>query len=135
MFESLKKSWESFNSDEPGCRFQNQYERRTESGQGRWKKFLYVGGGIIVLAAGIFFLPAPGPGMVIVFAGAAMIAQGSLVAARALDWCDVRIRRLLKWALAFWSGASMPVKAVLVVIGLIVAAAAAYGAYWFFFLR
>ncbi len=57
------------------------------------------------MAAGLFFLPAPGPGFLILFAGAALLAEESLTAARALDWTEVRLRRLAKWGRRAWRAA------------------------------
>ena len=135
MLESLKRSWQEFRSGDPGRRFQEQYRRREESGGGRWKRFLYVGGGVARCAAGLFFLPAPGPGTVILFIGAALIAQGSLRAARVLDWLELRGRRLLARLRDLWSRAPLPVKALLVLAGAALAGAAAYGVYLLLFAR
>jgi hypothetical protein len=66
------------------------------------RKVLFIGGGILVVLAGVFFLPAPGPGMVIIVFGAGMIAQESLFVAKFMDWSEVRGRALLGTALARW---------------------------------
>lgn len=98
MLERLKGSWARLRGDPPGERFQRRYERRHEGGTTPLRRWGSVGLGVVVVAAGIFFLPAPGPGTVILAVGAGLIAQESRRAARALDWTEVRIRRLLAWA-------------------------------------
>ena len=85
--------------------------------------------GILVLAAGIFFLPAPGPGFIVIALGGAILARESLIAAKALDWCELRVRSVLSWAQKVWRDASTPVRAVIVIAAAALAAAAAYVAW------
>jgi len=47
-------------------------------------------------AAGIVFLVVPGPGIPILAAGLALIAQESAVVARLLDRTEIRLRRWWK---------------------------------------
>lgn len=135
MLESLKRGWKDFKRGTPGTRFQEQYRRHHGSGEGSWKKWLYIGGGVALLAAGLFFLPAPGPGTVILFLGAALLAQGSFTAARVLDSLELRGRRFLGWARGVWMRSSSPVKALLVLTAAALAGAAAYGAYQLLFAK
>lgn len=135
MFDSLKQSWEEIKHHEPGCRFQEHYRSRQQQRSGFLKKVLYIGGGLLIIAAGIFFLPAPGPGFLIIFVGAGLVAQESLLAARILDRTEVALRKLADFALRVWNGASTPLRVLIVVVALALAAGAAYLAYWFFFLR
>ena len=133
MLDSLKRDWEGLQKGSPGSRFQEQFKRRRESGQGAWKRWLYIGGGIAFLVAGLFFLPAPGPGSLILVAGAALLAQGSLTAARATDWLELRIRSLWEWLRGVWNRSSVPVRALLILAAAALAAGAVYGAYWILF--
>lgn len=98
MIDRLKRSWARLRDDPPGERFQRRYERRHEEGTTPLRRWGSIGLGMAVVAAGIFFLPAPGPGMIIVALGAGLIAQESRRAARGLDWIELRLRRLLDWA-------------------------------------
>jgi hypothetical protein len=61
---------------------------------------------LLILAAGIFFLPAPGPGTVIVVIGGALVAQESFWAAWALDWAELRLRALYQRGIRAWKRAS-----------------------------
>ena len=103
MMQRLKKSWRELKAAKAGERFQERYRR--SSGEGPLRKVLFIGGGILVMAAGVFFLPAPGPGMLILVVGAGLIAEESLIAARALDWMEIRLRRFAKWARRAWRAA------------------------------
>ena len=88
-----------------------------------------------MVAAGIFFLPAPDPGIVIIALGAALLAQESLLAVRALDWSEVRIRRLIAWGRRVWQQSGTLARTAIVLVGLAVGSADAYGAWWITFGR
>lgn len=95
MIDRLKRSWAQLRDDPPGERFQRRYERRHEEGTTPLPRWGTIGLGVAVVAAGIFFLPAPGPGMIIMALGAGLIARESRRAAHGLDWIELRVRRLL----------------------------------------
>ena len=52
-------------------------------------------GGAILIAAGLFMLVAPGPGILVLIVGCALVAEESMLMARFLDWSEVRIRRAI----------------------------------------
>jgi hypothetical protein len=78
--------------DEPGRRFQNLFQRHHRPGRNVLARILALLGGTLVLAAGVFFLFAPGPGVLVLLLGAGLIARESEAAARLLDRVEVRIR-------------------------------------------
>ena len=134
--KSLRESLQTLRDGEPGKRFQEHYRERQEGGgSGRLRRWLFLGGGTVIILAGIFFLPAPGPGFLIIFLGGGLVAQESLVAARALDWTELHLRKMGAAALRIWKGASMPVRAIIVVVALAIAAGAAYVAWMLFIAR
>ena len=51
--------------------------------------------GAVLVAAGLFMLVAPGPGILVFLLGGALVAGESQPAARFLDALEVRIRRLI----------------------------------------
>jgi len=51
--------------------------------------------GAALIAIGLFMLIAPGPGILVLVLGGAMVAQESLPMARFIDWAEVRIRRAI----------------------------------------
>ena len=96
MIERLKAGWRELRRSEPGRRFRDRYERRRRHGRhsGARKWSVIVAGALIVLA-GIVLLPLPGPGMLVVAAGALLMAEESRAMAAALDSLELRLRRLI----------------------------------------
>jgi Putative transmembrane protein (PGPGW) len=62
----------------------------------------------LFMAAGFVLLFIPGPGLVFLFVGAFLIAQQSLLAARALDWSELRLKKLLAWSLGGGGASRQP---------------------------
>jgi Putative transmembrane protein (PGPGW) len=94
MFHKLKQSWQDLQQGEPGRRFQDRWRGKRQGGAGR--KVLVIGLGALVFAAGVFFLPAPGPGTVFLVLGAALMAEQSRWIARALDRAELLLRAALR---------------------------------------
>ena len=132
MLQAIKEHWNDLKRGKPGKRFQDHYHHSHESRGHIGRKLLFLGGGALIVAAGIFFLPAPGPGFVIIFLGGGMMAQESETAAKVLDWSELRVRAVMKWALGVWNHASTPARAAIAFFGLVVAAGAGYAAYQIF---
>ena len=131
MFNGLKQYWQELKRGKPGKRFQEQHKKSHESGGNPWRKVLFLGGAL-VMVAGIFFLPAPGPGWAIIFIGGGLLAQESKHAAKTLDWVELRLRTVVDWALGIWKRASTPLRAGIVALGLVVAGGAVFAAYQIF---
>ncbi len=129
MLEKLKQTWRDFEEGPPGERFQQRFKRRQQSGRDALSNSLFITAGILIMVAGIFFLPAPGPGALILLIGAGLIAQEFLLAARALDWAELRVRKLAAWSLKTWHRTSLGQKVVLMLFAMTLAAAAGFGAY------
>jgi uncharacterized protein (TIGR02611 family) len=129
MLENLKRSWQRFKRSKPGQRFKQRYYQKQRSGRSTVRKVLVLAAGVLVFAAGIFLLPAPGPGMIVLVIGASLIAEESLVAARALDWAELRLRSLHASSLRLWERASPALRVLIVVCALVIVAALAFGAY------
>ena len=96
MIKHLKQSWQRFKRGLPGRRFQQQFRLRQRLRSGAARKALFMATGILIVAAGIFFLFVPGPGIIILLIGAVLIAQQSSLAARALDRIEIRLRKFIK---------------------------------------
>ena len=94
MFTRLRKQWRYMKHARPGRRFQARYElRRRQHANPLWKP-LYLILGTVLFLTGVVLLVAPGPGFLLLFFGAAMIAEESLWFARAFDALEVKVRRL-----------------------------------------
>ncbi|TDU73342.1 putative transmembrane protein PGPGW [Prosthecobacter fusiformis] len=102
---TLKSYWQDFKSSAPGHRFKDFYERRQEerSGSGYGKRFLYVGLGLGLVIAGVVFLALPGPGLLGVALGLALIAGEFSFMASWLDRGEVMLREAVH-VLAKWWG-------------------------------
>jgi UPF0716 family protein affecting phage T7 exclusion len=96
MLNHLKQSWRRFKAGLPGRRFQQQFRLRRRFRSGAARKTLFLAAGILIVAAGVFLLFVPGPGIIILLIGAVLIAQQSSLAARAFDRIEIRLRRFIK---------------------------------------
>src|SRR5687768_16912343 len=119
LLKNIKKRWQSLKRGEPGKRFQDEYDKRHGADASRAKKIGILAAGVIVLVAGIILMPAPGPGILIVAIGAAMVSQESKFAARVLDGVEVKGRALIEWALGIWKRAPLAGKAGIVLVTLL----------------
>jgi hypothetical protein len=103
MFDTLHRRWHQFAAVPPGQRFEAHFARRQQTRlRGLHQKILAVGGGVLVMGTGLFFLLAPGPGLLIFLVGATLVAEESRTVARLLDGADRRLRRLAAWATVRW---------------------------------
>jgi hypothetical protein len=131
MLEKLKRSWHGFKAGIPGHRFHQQFLRHQQSGPSAIQKTLFIGGGLLVMAAGLFFLFVPGPGLIIFLLGACLIAQQSLLAARALDSSEMRMRRLLVGSSRAWRASSPALKILLFVFAVVAVGVVGFSAFRF----
>lgn len=106
MWKKLKQTWRRLKAANPGLRFQQEFRRRHSAGRSPIQKALLIVGGLLLMAAGFLLLFIPGPGLVFLIAGGLLIAQQSLVAARVLDWSEIRLRKLFAWSLRAWRRSS-----------------------------
>jgi hypothetical protein len=131
MWEKFKQTWRRLKADKPGQRFQQEFRRRHSAGRSPIQKALLIVGGLLLMAAGFLFLFIPGPGLLFLFAGGFLIAQQSLVAARMLDWSEIRLRKLLAWSLRAWRSSSPTLKVMLVVAAMAIVGAVGLGVFRF----
>lgn len=102
MLEKMKRGWKALIRAQPGSRFQGQYKRQQKEGETSVGRILRIIAGTVIVLAGIFFLPAPGPGFVIIALGGALLAREFKGAAKLLDRLEVRGRKILGWAKRTW---------------------------------
>ncbi len=124
-----KRSWRHFKKSKPGDRFQVRYYYRKQSGPGRLSRIFNIVVGSVLVIVSTFFGWAPGPGVVTLVIGLAMVGGEFLIVARFLDWSEVRLRMLAQLASKVWAGATPVGRTLIVVLILVCVAALAYGAY------
>lgn len=125
----IRQSWKELERSAPGRRFQDLYERRRRAGHPHLKKIISIAGGLVLTAAGFFLLAFPGPGLLLIFAGMGMMAQYSKAASKALDKCEVGVRKLIAFGARMWERASAPLKGLIVVFALAVGSVPLFCAY------
>jgi uncharacterized protein (TIGR02611 family) len=105
MLWNLKQQWRDIKTAKPGTRFQTRYHRRRNRRCSPFVKPFYLMFGAALFIAGLVLMPAPGPGLLVVFVGAGMLADESLAAARALDWVESKVHALVARAWRAWTRA------------------------------
>lgn len=92
MFAALKRRLQKFTTVRSGARFRAHYDRLQQRPH-LVRTLLVVGLGLLLLALGLVLLVLPGPGLLVGFVGAALIAGESRWAARLLDHIDLCLSR------------------------------------------
>lgn len=134
MIGWIKEHWQQFQESKPGYRFQDRYHRRRQSGHGRFglRRIINIAVGSVLVVVSAFFGWVPGPGLVTFFIGLGLIAGELLFVARFLDWAEVRLRKLARWARGVWERAPLVAKVLIVLAILACVAVLGYGVYHFF---
>jgi hypothetical protein len=127
MLNELKSSWRVFEKARPGERFQKFYEERKKSGGASRTVFTVIG--VLLLVGGVVLLFIPGPGLLLIAFGGALIAQQSLWLAKVLDRVELLLRKLARKGKSFWKKASTPIRSAVVAGATICACGAGYLAY------
>src|SRR5687768_13988243 len=130
MVSGLKRQWGELRKGRPGHRFQERYERNREahSGKSPQQLFQFMLGSILI-GAGLVFCLIPGPGLPLILLGAALVAERSLIMARALDWSEINLRKLIRRGVIWWRHASKAARHAVIFFAIFAIASAGYGAY------
>lgn len=127
--ERAKRRWREFKAAPVGQRFQQVHRRRQQARRSPWRKALFLGAGVLLMIVGVVLLFVPGPGLLVLFAGAALVARESLRFCQALDWAELRLRPLCDWGLNAWQGSPFWWKAMLVLLTAAVLGGVGYAAW------
>lgn len=87
MFNWLRAHFRTFLESRSGTRFRRQHRRR-QAQPHLVRTILSVVGGVLLLLLGLIMLVTPGPGLLVIAVGAALIAGESMFVARLLDRVD-----------------------------------------------
>ncbi len=131
MIDQAKRAWQEFRRSRPGDRFQERYKRRQQTTRGPFdrKNLLYLGGGVAIIIVGALLAPIPGPGGIIGVVGLALIGSLFLPVARALDWGELRVRGIVRWARNVWQVLPLGMKVVIGLLAAIIMVMMGYIAY------
>ena len=136
MLKEARQNLRQFMESEPGSRFEERYRRRQETGRRHiLLRVFVVILGVIIAVGSLVLAPLPGPGWGTVFIGLMILAGEVLVAARFLDWAEIRVRKLTHRFSEIWKRSSPAGKALIYVAGLAFSAAFLYLAYYLLFIR
>ena len=100
--QRLKHEWQMFVKSPPGRRFIDRYHRRRRHHPTSVGRALSIFLGVVFLIAGIVMLFVPGPGVVALVIGLALLAEQSQLIARFLDWLELKIRPAAHWLKSVW---------------------------------
>jgi hypothetical protein len=98
MWKRIEKSWADLKASPPGERFEERYHRHRRAREERNSAMVLFRAVIAAAVAllGVLLLFAPGPGLLLLGAGAVVLATESLAVARLLDRMEIRVRRVLR---------------------------------------
>jgi ferric-dicitrate binding protein FerR (iron transport regulator) len=88
-------NWRELKAAPPGERFERAYRANRAQGKRGWKRAAAILAGALLVALGLFMLVAPGPGILVLVLGAALVGGESQPMARFLDRAELRIRRAI----------------------------------------
>src|SRR5689334_6588749 len=92
----IRRTWSQLKAGKPGSRFREYYKRSRSGRHGGLRKALVIVAGGALTVAGIALLVLPGPGIVTIALGGALIAKESWLAATALDVVERGSRRMIR---------------------------------------
>lgn len=128
LFQRMRREWQAFRRDPPGHRFCNHLKRMREAGSGKLRA-LSVGLGVLLLAGGVVLLFIPGPGLIIIVFGLALLAGESRWLARHLDRAEPHVRRWHAALRRWWGRRGWPARIALIALGLALGAGALFLGY------
>jgi hypothetical protein len=131
MLEKLQAHWRDFTRGTPGHRFRERYQRNHHrSRRTQWTmRIIRVVMAVIAIAIGLVLAVLPGPAVLFFFAAGMLLATEWLWMAKALDWLEVRLRRLAKVAGRMWKQLPSVGRVALVALGVTLSVASTWGIY------
>ena len=101
--QRLRQEWRALKSEKPGRRFTARRERRNEAGKSRGaRRWLSLGLALVCLVVGVVLLFIPGPAVVFLGLAGVLLAEHSMLVARALDASELKLRAAARWLRSAW---------------------------------
>ena len=98
MFRTLKARWHTFLAVPRGQRFQAHHQRAHRGGTPRWLRVAVILAALVLIVLGLAMIVLPGPGLLVMLAGAVLLAEESVLVARVMDRLDlVAMRVVARW--------------------------------------
>lgn len=113
----VKHEWREFRHDTPGERFHNHRARMQK--KSRKHAAVTIALGVLLLAGGFILLFIPGPGLLLIVFGLALVATHSTRLSDLLDRGEPALRRFGRRTVAGWKALPKWNKAALVTGGLV----------------
>jgi hypothetical protein len=131
MLSGLKRQWHELRNGKPGSRFRAQYERsqRAKAGKSFLRHWAILFVAAVSLIVGFILCFIPGPGIPFLIVGAGLLAEQFRAVAVALDWLEVKLRKMKRRGTAWWRQASIPAKGAAALLILVAIAGVGYGAF------
>ena len=114
MSKKSTHTWQVLKGFPPGKRFELFFNHRQTLHSSFLRRLSIIGGGIFFVIAGFIFLPTPVPGILLLFFGGSLLAQESLIAARILDWSEMRMRHFIMTSSRFWTKTHISLKVLII---------------------
>lgn len=133
MRSAFFRRWSNPCPGRPGRRFRDRYERnRRRTTPYRWLgQLLRLLLALVCFCIGVVLAFVPGPAIVFFFLAGALIASDWRWAAVVLDWLEVRLRRVGRWAARVWRRLPLAGRVALLLAGTALSAASTYSFYLF----
>jgi hypothetical protein len=129
VLDGFKQEWRAFKASPPGARFVAHHHRAQEHSS-RAGRIARAALGVVLFAAGLVMLVAPGPGLLFALFGLGLLATMSERLARRLDRLEARLRAGGRALRAWWDRRSLPAQLALAgTATLVVVVAAGYAAW------
>ncbi len=115
----LKRQWDVLKRGQPGRRFVERYRtaQRKENRPTLVTRIVRFTVATLAIALGLVFAVIPGPAILFFALAGALLASESEVVARFLDWSEVKIRAVVRWAKRIWKRLPMAGKVAVVIVG------------------
>jgi hypothetical protein len=121
----IRREWRDLKDGRPGHRFRDRYDRDAGRHEHVGWRVVKILAGITALLVGVVEIIFPGPAILFLFVGGALLATQSRAIARLMDWAELRIRAVWRFVRRRWRSTSHGARAALV--SLLVCGGAASG--------